>query len=77
MTATYDSLCQLDVNLRTERRSLVASAALNLSRKPLKEKVYFIAKKVYFIVYFTALKIKCGKSKGIQERVYFMGVWSG
>ena len=38
------TLCKLDVNIRTERRSVVASTSLNLSRNPLKEKVLFHSK---------------------------------
>ena len=33
-------------------------------------------KKCYFIASST-LKIKCGKSKGMQEKVSIMGVWCG
>ena len=45
------------------------SASLNLSRKPLKETVTL---KQGF-----SFKIKCGKSKGVQEKVSIMGVWCG
>ena len=48
---------------------LVASASLNLSRNSLKEKCYFKAS--------STLKVKCGKSKGMQEKVSIMGVWCG
>ena len=50
------TLCNLNVNItlisRTERRSIVASTSLNLSRNSLMEKCYFIAS--------SSLKIKCG-----------------
>ena len=57
------------LTLRTEWRSLVASAPSNLSRNSLKENVLF-----YIKFYF---EIKCGKSKGIQEKVSTMSVWCG
>ena len=57
------------LTLRTEWQSLVASTSLNLSRNSLTEKFYFIAS--------SSLKIKCGKSKGMQEKVSVMGVGCG
>ena len=39
----------------------MASASLNLGRNSLKERVFFIAS--------SSLKIKCGKSQGMQEKV--------
>ena len=62
MTSLY---ANKTLTLRTEWRSLVASASSNLSRNSLKEKV------------LSALKIKCSKSKGMQEKVSIMGVWCG
>ena len=53
------------LTLRTERRSLVASASSNLSRNSLWEKWHFIA--------CSTLMVKCGKSKGMQEKVSIMG----
>ena len=41
------TLCKLDVNVKTERQSLVASASLNLSRNSLKKKV-LLNSKLYF-----------------------------
>ena len=38
------TLCKLNVDLRTERRSLVASTSLNLSRNSLTEKVLLYCK---------------------------------
>ena len=58
------TLCKLDVNAKNR---MVASTSLNLSRNSLMEKCYYIAS--------SSLKIKCGKSKGMQEKVSIMGVW--
>ena len=46
-----------------------ASISLNMSRNSLTEKVLLYSK--------IFLKIKCGKSKGMQERVSIMGVSCG
>ena len=64
------TLCKLGVNVKNERGSLVPSTSLNLSRNSLKEK------KCLFIASPT-LKIKCGKSKGMQGKLSVMGVWCG
>ena len=62
------SLCKVDVNIkRTEQRLLAVSASLNLHRNTFKETLY---SKFYF-------KIKCGKSRGMQEIVSIMDVWCG
>ena len=65
MTSLY---ANKTLTLRTEWRSLVASASSNLSRNS-KEKCYFVSS-------FT-LKVKCGKSKDMQEKVIIMGVRCG
>ena len=61
------TLCELDVNVK--KRTADAVASLNLSRNSLKEQRYFIAS--------STLKIKFGKSKGMQEKVSIMSVWCG
>ena len=48
---------------------MVASTSLNLSKNSLTEKCYFIAS--------SSLKIKYGKSKGMQEKISIMDAWSG
>ena len=63
------TLCELDVNVKKRTADAVASASLNLSRNSLKEQRYFIAS--------STLKIKFGKSKGMQEKVSIMSVWCG
>ena len=63
------TLCKLDVDVKNRKRSLVASTSLKWSRNSLKEKCYFIAS--------STLKIKCCKSKGLQEKVYIMDIWCG
>ena len=64
------TLCKLDVNVKIERRLLVASASFKLSRNSFKErKVLLYAS--------STLKVKHGKSKGMQEKVSIMGIWCG
>ena len=62
------TLCKLDVNVKN-RKAITGNIDFFklLSRNPLTEKFYFIAS--------SSLKIKCGKSKGMQEKVSIMGVW--
>ena len=48
-------------------KNRVASASLNMFRNSLKEECYFITS--------STLKIECGKSNGMQEKVSIMGVW--
>ena len=57
------TLCKLDVNVKNR------TAVAGLSTNPLMEKVLVYSK--FF------LKIKCGKSKGMQEKVSIMDVWCG
>ena len=63
------TLCKLDVNVKN--RTAVAGSVdfIKLDQKLFNEKCYFIAS--------SSLKIKCGKSKGMQEKVSIMGVWCG
>ena len=58
-------LCKLDVNIKN-RTAVAGSVDLF---KPESKKCYFIAS--------SSLKIKCGKSKGMQEKVSIIGVWCG
>ena len=61
-TAGDVSLCKLDVKVK--KRTAVAESVgfFKLERK-----------KCYFIV-SSSMKIKCGKSKGIQEKLSIMGI---
>ena len=62
MTSKNDgSLCKLDISVKNRTVLLVVSASLNLSRN-----FYFIAS--------STLKIKCDKSKDMQEKIPIMGV---
>ena len=58
------TLCKLDVNIKNQ--TAVVGSVNFLSRNSLTEKCYFIAS--------SSLKIKCGKSKGMQEKVSIMDV---
>ena len=59
-------LCKIDVNVKNRMPVAGSVGFFKLSRNSSKEKCYFITS---FI-----LKIKCGKSKGMQEKVSIMGV---
>ena len=63
------TLCKLDVKVKNRTAFAGSVDFLNLSRISLTEKFYFIAS--------SFLKIKCGKSKGMQEKISIMGVWCG
>ena len=55
------TLCNLDINVKNRMAAVVASTSLNLSRNSLTDNFYFIAS--------SSLKIiKCGKSKGMQDK---------
>ena len=64
------TLCKLDVNVKN--RTAVAG---NVNFFKLEYKL-FSAKKCFFIAN-SSLKIKCGRSKGMQDKVSLMGVWCG
>ena len=59
------TLCKLDVNIKN-RTAIAGSVDLFKFEKKLFNGKIFIA---------SSSKIKCGKSKGMQEKVYIMVVW--
>ena len=63
------TLCKLDVNVKNRTAVAGSVVSLNLSRNSSTEKSYFIAS--------SFLKMKCGNSKSMQEKVSIMGVWCG
>ena len=64
------TLCKSDVNVKNRKAVADSVDLFKLQWK------LFNGKKCYFIT-SSSLKIKCAKSKGMQEKVYIMGVWCG
>ena len=60
------TLCKLDVNVKNRRAVAGSFDFFKLKKKPFKGKS----------ASFT-LKMKCGESKGMQEKISIMGVWCG
>ena len=63
------TLCKLEVNVKNRTAVTGSIDFIKLEKKLFRKKCYFIAS--------SSLKIKCGKSKGMQENVSIMGVWCG
>ena len=64
------SLCKLNVDVKNRTAVACSVYVIKTRVETLKrKKCYFIAN--------SSLKIKFGKSKGMQEKVSIMGVWCG
>ena len=61
-------LCKLDIYVKNRMAVAGSAAFFKLELKLFKGKS---------VISISTLKIKCGKSKGLQEKVSIMGVWCG